>query len=84
VGISDLLATLAFMGKGPRSVVLFGVEPERLSLDLELSERVSARVPELCARVVAELDRIGVVGAKPRAETARAGFDLQSLRAAGA
>lgn len=59
VGISDLLATLTFMGRGPKNVVLFGVEPERLSLAMELSPTIAARVPELCAQVVAELERIG-------------------------
>ena len=60
VGISDLLATLTFLGRAPKHVVLYGVQPERLSLDLTLSETVARRVPELCAQVVAELDRLGV------------------------
>jgi hydrogenase maturation protease len=59
-GISDLLATLRFVGRAPRRVILLGVEPARLSLDLALSPRVAARLPELCARVVAELAAIGV------------------------
>ncbi|MFZ5446267.1 MAG: HyaD/HybD family hydrogenase maturation endopeptidase [Myxococcota bacterium] len=60
VGISDLLATLTLIGRAPKNVVLFGVEPERLTLDLSLSPRIAARVPELCAQVVAELERLGV------------------------
>jgi hydrogenase maturation protease len=60
-GISDLLATLRFIGRAPRRVVLLGVEPARLSLDLALSPAVAARLPELCAQVVAELAAIGVV-----------------------
>jgi len=60
IGISDLLATLTFIGRAPRRVVLFGVEPERLSLDLSLSATVAARLPELCARVLAELAALGL------------------------
>lgn len=65
VGIADLLATLTFIGRAPKHVVLFGVEPVRLTLDMSLSEVVAARVPELCARVVDELSSLGL-GASPR------------------
>jgi hydrogenase maturation protease len=59
VGIADLLATLKFLGRAPKSVVLFGVEPQRLELDLALSPVVAGRMPELCAQVVGELQRLG-------------------------
>ncbi len=55
VGISDLLATLTLLGRAPKHVVLYGVEPARLTLDLTLSPEVAARLPELCEQVVAEL-----------------------------
>ncbi len=64
VGISDLLATLTFLGRAPRRVLLLGVEPERLELDLELSPKVAARVPELVAQVLEELEKLGL--APPR------------------
>jgi hypothetical protein len=48
------------MGRAPRRVVLFGIEPERLALDLELSPLVAGEVPALCAQVVAELARLGL------------------------
>ncbi len=67
IGIADLLATLSFIGRAPRRVVLLGVEPERLAFDLELSPVVAGGLPELCAQVVAELERLGL------APTARAG-----------
>jgi hypothetical protein len=38
---------------------LFGVEPARLELDLEMSPEVSAVLPALCADVLEELARIG-------------------------
>jgi hydrogenase maturation protease len=60
VGISDLLATLTFMGRAPKKVVLLGVEPVSLTLDLALSPTVAARVPELVAQVLAELGKLGL------------------------
>ncbi len=60
VGISDLLATLTLLGRAPKHVVQLGVEPELLTLDLNLSPRVAARVPELVAQVLDELTRVGV------------------------
>ena len=60
VGIADLLATLKLLGREPRHVVLYGVEPKRLTLDLALSPEVTQRMPELCAQVVQELERLGV------------------------
>lgn len=60
VGIADLLATLKFLGRAPKHVVLYGVEPARLELDLALSQPVAARLDELCAQVVGELQRLGV------------------------
>ncbi|MBL8951186.1 MAG: HyaD/HybD family hydrogenase maturation endopeptidase [Myxococcaceae bacterium] len=58
-GIADLLATLKLLGREPRHVVLYGVEPKRLTLDLSLSSEVARALPGLCARVVAELERLG-------------------------
>jgi len=69
VGIPDLLAMLKFVGRAPKHVVLFGVEPVRLELDLEMSARVAARVPELCACVADELARLGLP-LSPRAKAA--------------
>lgn len=60
VGIADLLATLTFLGRAPKHVVLLGCEPVMLSLDLQLSPLVAARVPELCAQVLTELAGMGV------------------------
>lgn len=56
-GINDLLANLRLLGRAPRRVVLFGVTPRRIELGLELSPEVAAVVPEVGARVLAELKR---------------------------
>ncbi|MBI2389156.1 MAG: hydrogenase maturation protease [Deltaproteobacteria bacterium] len=54
-GINDLLATLRLLGRAPRRVVLLGVEPKRVALDLELSPEIAAALPALIARVVREI-----------------------------
>jgi hydrogenase maturation protease len=54
-GINDLLATLKFLGRAPARVVLFGCVPARIELGMELSSEVGAVMPELVARVLAEL-----------------------------
>jgi len=54
-GINDLLASLRLLGRAPRRVVLHGITPARIELGLELSPAVAAAMPELAARVRAEL-----------------------------
>lgn len=62
-GISDLLATLTFIGRAPKQVVLWGVEPARLELDLTLSSEVTATMPALERGVLEELAKVGVTPA---------------------
>lgn len=57
-GINDLLASLAFLGRAPRRVILLGVQPERLALGMELSPTVEAVMPELKRRVHAEVEAV--------------------------
>lgn len=59
IGLSDVLAALAFKGSAPGHVVLIGVEPLQLSLGLELSPEVQARLGEVVNLVVAELATSG-------------------------
>ncbi len=56
-GIHDLLGTLQLLGRAPKRVVLVGVTPLRMTLSLELSPEVAAALPELAARVCAEVKR---------------------------
>jgi hydrogenase maturation protease len=84
VGISELLATLKLLGREPKSVVLFGVEPVRLTLDLEMSVLVAARVPELCACVVDELARLGLTPSRRAADSARPAGVPHAVQAAAA
>jgi hydrogenase maturation protease len=54
-GLNDLLANLRFLGRSPRRLVLYGVTPRRIALGMELSAEVAAVVPDVGARVIAEL-----------------------------
>lgn len=55
-GINDLLATLKFLGREPRHVVLIGVEPSVMELSLELSPLVANVLPRMINLVRAEVD----------------------------
>ena len=80
VGLSDLLAALAFKGSPPGHVVILGVQPVSLSVGLELSAEVAARLEELTDLVAAELAanvnllRIGAEKGIARACTAETGI----------
>jgi hydrogenase maturation protease len=67
-GINDLLATLRFLGRAPRRVVVLGATPGRIALGLELSAEVEAALPALAAQVVAEVTgaAAGAVGGPDR------------------
>lgn len=55
MGLSDVLAALAFRASAPGRVVLIGVQPVTLMPGLELSTEVSARLELLVESIAAEL-----------------------------
>ena len=59
LGLSEVLATLKLLGRGPRSVTLFGVVPEDLALGTELSPTLRAALDRVVDLVMAELTRHG-------------------------
>jgi hydrogenase maturation protease len=61
IGLSDVLATLAFIDEQPGGVTVIGVEPVSLETGMALSPQVEARLPELMDLVVTELRELGVV-----------------------
>ncbi len=69
IGLSDVLATLAFIGEAPGGVTVIGVEPVSLETGMVLSPQVEARLPELMELLVTELREQGVVvrNAMPKA-----------------
>jgi hydrogenase maturation protease len=69
IGVADLLDTARLLGRLPPELVLWGVVPERIELDPELSPAVRASVPELALAVIEEAHKLGFVfGAGAAAE----------------
>lgn len=66
VGLSDVLADLAFLGEAPRETILFGIQPVSMATGMTLTPDVAQRLPELVAGIVAELLAHGV-DVQPRA-----------------
>lgn len=60
IGLSDVLASLEFLGAEPKETVILGVQPVSMELSTELTATIAARVPELVAQVVAELSQRGL------------------------
>lgn len=60
IGLSDVLASLEFLGAEPKETVILGVQPTSLDLSTELTPTIAARVPELVAQVVDELTQRGL------------------------
>lgn len=60
VSLSDVLASLEFTGRAPKSTAIIGIQPVSMSLGMELSPEVAARVPELLATTLAELAALGI------------------------
>jgi hydrogenase maturation protease len=57
-GLRQALGTLEFWGRAPREVLLVGVVPARVDLELGLSAEVQAALPQVEAEVVRELQRL--------------------------
>ncbi len=60
IGLPDVLGIAAITDCLPRNVILFGIEPKRLSTGLNLSAEVARNLNRLIEMVVAELKDIGV------------------------
>jgi hydrogenase maturation protease len=63
LGLSDLLALLAFKGETPRHVAIIGMVPHSLQNRLGLSEPVAAALGDMVDMLVCELS---FLGAEPR------------------
>ncbi len=59
LGLSDVLAAATITGKLPDRMVLFGIEPKRVELGLDISEEVEGNFEKLIDTVRKELERIG-------------------------
>jgi hydrogenase maturation protease len=60
VGVADLLDSLQLVGGGPEELVLVGIAPARIDLELGCSPAVEARIDDLVEAVIQEAGRLGV------------------------
>ncbi len=60
IGLCDVLATLAMLGRAPRHTTILGLQPESLALGMELSSAVEAGMPKLLHMLVEELAMLGI------------------------
>lgn len=82
LGLSDLLALLAFKGETPRHVAIIGMVPHSLQNRLGLSEPVAAALGDMVDLLVRELSLLGVE-VRPRGEV-RAGHWRRQAELEGA
>ena len=60
ISLSDVLASLELTDTAPKATVIIGIQPASMSLGMELTPEVAARVPELLATTIAELKALGI------------------------
>lgn len=70
IGLSDVLATLELVGRGPKATAILGIQPVSLSLGMELTPEVEQKIPQLMRMVVEELALIGLEARPIDAEAA--------------
>jgi hydrogenase maturation protease len=59
MGLKDLLTVAELVGHLPGEMVLWGVQPENLDMDMSLSPRVAASLDALIAVIIKELEQWG-------------------------
>jgi hydrogenase maturation protease len=59
IGLADVLASLEFIGREPKHLVVIGVKPVELELGMELTPRIEAQVPKLIQMVIDTLEELG-------------------------
>ncbi|MDD2897586.1 MAG: HyaD/HybD family hydrogenase maturation endopeptidase [Desulfuromonadaceae bacterium] len=60
MGLKDLLAVSELMGHSPKEMVLIGVQPESIEMNVGLTALVEAQLETLISTVVTELTNIGI------------------------
>jgi len=69
MGLKDLLAVAMLQGFAPQEMVLWGVQPEKIEMGVELSPAVAAVLDNLVQSVLLELDSWGIsADARPGAD----------------
>ena len=60
MGLKDLLAVSELMGHSPREMVLIGVQPGSIEMEIGLTAEVEAQLETLICNVLSELDNWGI------------------------
>jgi hydrogenase maturation protease len=60
MGLKDLLAVSELMGHAPKEMVLVGVQPGSVEMEIGLTPVVEAQLEGLCATVLSELNEWGI------------------------
>lgn len=60
VSLSDVLASLEFTDRAPKAVAIVGMQPVSMTLGMDLSPAVAARLPELLEMTLTELRLLGI------------------------
>lgn len=60
MGLKDLLAVSELMGHSPKEMVLIGVQPESIEMDIGLTPKVEAKLDVMIYNVLTELANWGV------------------------
>jgi hydrogenase maturation protease len=60
MGLKDLLAVSELMGHSPKEMVLIGVQPGSIEMEIGLTVEVEAQLETLISNVLTELDNWGV------------------------
>jgi hydrogenase maturation protease len=60
MGLKDLLAVSELMGHSPKEMVLIGVQPGSIEMEVGLTEEVEAQLETLISNVLIELTNWGV------------------------
>jgi len=60
MGLQDLLAVSQLQGHVPRNLVVWGVQPECIEMDTELTATVAAAIEPVVAKVLEELQGWGI------------------------
>jgi hydrogenase maturation protease len=60
IGLSDLLSVLKLLEKGPKSIAVIGIQPERIQTGTELSDTIRGRIDDLLNAIIEKLRQWGI------------------------
>ena len=58
LGLLEALDMAKKIGKSPKSVVIFGVEPKEINWGMELSQEINGRLPQIERLVIEEIETV--------------------------